>query len=313
MSDSSDESIPGTPPHRAPPRRGRYSNDLASYVKKNVNTAIAGAAQGSVASATGFSAAEGGGSGEAGVSSRDVERVKPRMLLAPGEDGRATVSDWIANPHMPKRRIVRLEWSWDMGLRHLNLNHKRNMHTLTPTLHRWFYRQDRDGKPTGWFWLPLDATPLFEMQDTFVGNEEARASYTPWMRTNARRNPNSFYNTTKFQYRLVPLPTMNSPAFSITHGTTTYAYPFTDLPPVTSRIPPHVVVVDTGRKLRQLYDSDTGAIAFEEDFAWMSDSVTRDMMTAVQRIYMAWICAWPERRWLEGGDEEDEDDDEYSD
>ncbi|CAA7265642.1 unnamed protein product [Cyclocybe aegerita] len=104
---------------------------------------------------------------------------------------------------------------------------------------------------------------------------------------------------------------MNSPTFSIAHGTTKHAYPFTSLPPITSRIPPHIVIIDTGRKLSQLYDSD---IAFERDFAWISDSATQDMMTAMQRIYLAWMGAKPEQRWLEGGEGEDEDDDdEYSD
>ncbi|CAA7265638.1 unnamed protein product [Cyclocybe aegerita] len=283
MSGSSDESTPGTPPHRAPPRRGRYSDGLPSYVKRNVTRAAAAVAAGGVASAASSAAAKGGGAGEAGGSSSEVERVKLRMLLGPGEDGRSAVSDWIANPHTPGTKVI---WSWNIAICHLKLNQRRNMRTSKT-------------KTAGWFWLPLDTTAIFEMQDTFVGSAEARSSYTPGMTTNVRRNPNSFYRTTKFQYRLVPLPTMNSPTF-------------TDLPPVTSRVPPHFVVVDTGKKLSQLYDSHTGAIAFERDFAWISDSATQDMMTAMQRIYLAWMGVKLERRWLEGGREDGEEEEDYS-
>ncbi|EDR01702.1 uncharacterized protein LACBIDRAFT_310731 [Laccaria bicolor S238N-H82] len=123
--------------------------------------------------------------------------------------------------------------------------------------------------PVGWFWLPVDLDILSNMHATYVGNvfifpvlPEARD------KMNVRKDPESFYGRScKFRYQLIPLSGMEA-SWSIKRYTGNAlgpfdpnliehsAYPFTNLLPIELHVPYHFVIVNTGKKLRQLYGMD---------------------------------------------------------
>jgi hypothetical protein len=80
-------------------------------------------------------------------------------------------------------------------------------------------------------------------------------------------------------------------------------YPFTDLPPFKLHVPYHFVIVNTGKKLLQLYGMDL--INFESDFPFLSLNA-KNIMRAVRNIYVAWMKAKPDPKWVSGEDYDDE-------
>jgi hypothetical protein len=80
-------------------------------------------------------------------------------------------------------------------------------------------------------------------------------------------------------------------------------YPFSDLPHFELHVPYHFVIVNTGKKLLQLYGTDE--INFEIDFPFLLPSA-KNMMRAVRNIYVAWMMAMPNPKWLTGEDYDDE-------
>jgi len=80
-------------------------------------------------------------------------------------------------------------------------------------------------------------------------------------------------------------------------------YPFNDLLHFELHVPYHFVIVNTGKKLFQLYGMDE--INFEIDFPFLLPS-DKNMMRAVRNIYVAWITATPDPKWLRGEDYDDE-------
>lgn len=80
-------------------------------------------------------------------------------------------------------------------------------------------------------------------------------------------------------------------------------YPFDDLLNFKLHVPYHFVIVNTGKKLFQLYGLDE--IDFERDFSFLQgeDFVnTRTIMMIMRNIYIAWNLAKPDSRWLTGVD-----------
>lgn len=80
-------------------------------------------------------------------------------------------------------------------------------------------------------------------------------------------------------------------------------YPFNNLPHFELHVPYHFVIVNTGKKLFQLYGKEE--INFEIDFYFLQPS-DKNMMRAVRNIYVAWTMATPDRKWLSGEDYDDE-------
>lgn len=124
-----------------------------------------------------------------------------------------------------------------------------------------------------------------------------------------------FYGiSSKFQYRLIPLPDMEE-SWSVKRYTANppgpfdpnlvkySVYPFNDLPPFKLHVPYHFVIVNTGKKLLQLYGME--AINFESDFPFLLPSA-RNIMRAVRNIYVAWMLAVPDPIWLSGEGYNDE-------
>jgi hypothetical protein len=74
-------------------------------------------------------------------------------------------------------------------------------------------------------------------------------------------------------------------------------YPFTDFPPIELHVPYHFVIVNTGKKLLQLYGK--GAINFERDFPFLL-AEHKNIMRAVRNIYVAWTTAMPTTSFTEG-------------
>jgi len=78
-------------------------------------------------------------------------------------------------------------------------------------------------------------------------------------------------------------------------------YPFDSLPNFELHVPYHFVIVNTGKKLFQLYG--LGEIDFEKDFPFLQseDLVnTRAIMMILRNIYVAWNLAKPDPTWLTG-------------
>lgn len=112
----------------------------------------------------------------------------------------------------------------------------------------------------------------------------------------------------KFEYRFIPFPGMGNSWSVKTYGgdplgafdpnLVNYSmYPFDDLPTFELHVPYHFVIVNTGKKLVQLYGMDTAD--FEADFPFLSPA-DRIMMRAVRNIYVAWMNAQPDLRWCNG-------------
>jgi hypothetical protein len=76
-------------------------------------------------------------------------------------------------------------------------------------------------------------------------------------------------------------------------------YPFSDLQHFELHVPYHFVIVNTGKKLLQLYGMDE--INFEIDFPFLLPSA-KIMMRAVRNIYVAWMRVTPDPKWLCGDD-----------
>jgi hypothetical protein len=78
-------------------------------------------------------------------------------------------------------------------------------------------------------------------------------------------------------------------------------YPFSDLPNFELHIPYHFVIVNTGKKLFQIYGLDE--IDFARDFPFLQDArslPTRTIMLILRNIYVAWTLATPDPKWLTG-------------
>lgn len=176
------------------------------------------------------------------------------------------------------------------------------------TLHRWFDMM-KASKPVGWFWLPVDLNILVNMHDTVCVCISTLAS----LRTNVTA-VSSTGKSGKFDYQLISLPDMKA-SWSLKHYAASdlgpfdpklvkhSVYPFNDLPHFELHVPFHFVIVNTGKKLLQLYGMD--AINFEIDFPFLM-AATKNMMRAVRNIYVAWIMATPDPKWLNGEDYDDE-------
>ncbi|KIM36415.1 hypothetical protein M413DRAFT_449133, partial [Hebeloma cylindrosporum] len=208
----------------------------------------------------------------------------------------------------PDKELDRLEWSWGLPYNTLNVDTRRNIHTLAIDLHRLF-DATKDNKPTGWFWIPSDDALglLRTMYGVYVdaGNQTGGTQ-------NTRHAPNSFYKkSTKFTYRLIPLPDMmeswsvrryegDSDAPFDPEEIQQSVYPFTDLPDIELHIPYHFVIVNTGKKLLQLYGH--GKINYARDFHFLGvdDFLTRDLMDNTLDIYAAWMSSTPDPQWLTG-------------
>jgi len=112
----------------------------------------------------------------------------------------------------------------------------------------------------------------------------------------------------KFQYRLIPLPNMSESLSVQRYGgdlsgpfnpslVEHSVYPFNGLPTFELHVPYHFVIVNTGKKLYQLYGTE--AIEFDRDFSFLSDPA-KNMMDIVRNIYVAWMEARPSLEWLGG-------------
>ena len=112
----------------------------------------------------------------------------------------------------------------------------------------------------------------------------------------------------KFQYRLIPLPNMSESLSVQRYGgdlsgpfnpslVEHSVYPFNGLPTFELHVPYHFVIVNTGKKLYQLYGTE--AIEFDRDFSFLSDPA-KNMMDIVRNIYVAWMEAQPSLEWLRG-------------
>ena len=78
-------------------------------------------------------------------------------------------------------------------------------------------------------------------------------------------------------------------------------YPFDDLPNFELHVPYHFVIVNTGKKLFQLYG--LGEIDFARDFSFLQGENlinTRTIMMILRNIYIAWNFAKPDPIWLTG-------------
>ena len=78
-------------------------------------------------------------------------------------------------------------------------------------------------------------------------------------------------------------------------------YPFGDLPNFELHVPYHFVIVNTGKKLFQIYGLD--GIDFERDFPFLQGAwglPTRTIMVILRNIYVAWTLATPDPKWLTG-------------
>jgi len=78
-------------------------------------------------------------------------------------------------------------------------------------------------------------------------------------------------------------------------------YPFSDLPNFELHIPYHFVIVNTGKKLFQIWGLDK--INFARDFPFLQGprgSLTRTIMVILRNIYVAWTLATPDPKWLTG-------------
>ncbi|KIM37114.1 hypothetical protein M413DRAFT_77420 [Hebeloma cylindrosporum] len=212
----------------------------------------------------------------------------------------------------PSNHLDRFEWSWEKPYFSLNVNTRWNIHPLSIDLHRLF-DATKDNQPTGWFWVPtVDVLSLLaHMHTIYVGNDHYETPTGDF--SNAQLNPYSLYgDTTKFSYRFIPLPDMEK-SWSVRRYTGNLheplvpdriqqsVYPFDDLPAFKLHVPYHFVIVNTGKKLFQLYER--GEINFQRDFAFLEAprfTLVRTTMRILRNLYVAWISSTPEKAWLAG-------------
>ncbi|EDR05288.1 uncharacterized protein LACBIDRAFT_294852 [Laccaria bicolor S238N-H82] len=268
------------------PKKRKTASTLASYVKSNViREAVA-------------------------VHGAPTEGHQPKCLIS-GVSDKMTILEFshVMGGSTPSKEMDCLEWSWNRKYYSLNVDTRKNLQIIRVTLHRWF-DMTKASNPVGWFWLPVDLDILSNMHATYVGNvfifpvlPEARD------KMNVRKDPESFYGRScKFRYQLIPLSGMEA-SWSIKRYTGNAlgpfdpnliehsAYPFTNLLPIELHVPYHFVIVNTGKKLRQLYGMD--AINFERDFPFLLPT-QKFVMTAVRNIYVAWMAAMPPTSFTEG-------------
>ena len=78
-------------------------------------------------------------------------------------------------------------------------------------------------------------------------------------------------------------------------------YPFSDLPKFELHIPYHFVIVNTGKKLFQIWG--LGKINFARDFPFLQgpqSAPTRTIMRILRNIYVTWTLATPDPKWFTG-------------
>ncbi|THV07358.1 hypothetical protein K435DRAFT_742461 [Dendrothele bispora CBS 962.96] len=214
------------------------------------------------------------------------------------------------NRATPSVEIDCLEWSWNMKYHTLNVDTRNNVQTVRTGLHRW-YDMTEASKPVGWFWFPDDFV-IRGFHSTYVGAKDIDS--VAGRKTNARKDPFSFYTRPSldtFRYRLIPLPGM-AESWSVKRYTGNpfspfdpelllhYKYPFENLPICDLHIPYHFVIVNTGKKLQQLYGTEP--IEYDRDFPFLAD-IDRLLLNAVRNVYVAWMDAQPSSEFYRGDDD----------
>ncbi|CAA7269669.1 unnamed protein product [Cyclocybe aegerita] len=275
---------------KTPKKRKKTASSLPSYVKQNVILEVATMH---------------------GVPPKDA---RPQCFISRASD-EMTVLEFshVTSGSTPAKEMDCLEWAWKRKYYTLNVDTRKNIQTLRISLHRWFDKT-KGSKPVGWFWLPVDLNIVLHMYAAYVGSDVIlpEAGTT----ANVRKDPQVFYKSEKFQYQLIPLPDMKL-SWSVKHYTAdplrlfdpsliNYSvYPFDDLPPFELHVPYHFVIANTGKKLFQLYGY--GTIDFQTHFYFLSP-LAKNMMRAVRNIYVAWMMATPNPKWLSGEGYDDEQD-----
>ncbi|KAL0960389.1 hypothetical protein HGRIS_005430 [Hohenbuehelia grisea] len=190
--------------------------------------------------------------------------------------------------------LTKLEWVWNMQLGTLNLDTRKNVHTIIDSIHKRFDHMN----PFSCLWLPWDVEILRQFEHN-------------WKLSTTRLDPNSLYGRQKkFAYRFIASPEMkNFLGFQTYKGPLTdvkkgvveqHLYPFTEVPPLTLTIFPHFVVYDTGRKLETLVrDQEPSISLIHNHFSKLTDIEAQALIICF-KLYKRWMSATPSGNFLAG-------------
>ncbi|KAJ8517696.1 hypothetical protein ONZ45_g5151 [Pleurotus djamor] len=191
--------------------------------------------------------------------------------------------------------LTKLEWAWDMGYGHLNLNSRYNIQILTEALHTLF-----DHRASYWFWLPLDTNVVTSLHSCYVGEKKA---------INGRFDPTQLFTIEPkhcFHYALVVPENLRKESFAFfrfqgdspeTPTEKANSITYEPISPVDLHLSPHYVIFDLGRKLERYKDSEAtdweGIQArLQEEFEFTEDAYWLNLKFCYE-IYRAWMETTP--------------------
>ncbi|KAF8435483.1 hypothetical protein L210DRAFT_3762736 [Boletus edulis BED1] len=222
--------------------------------------------------------------------------AKNRVLAVDPHEGRCLIEN--CNPARavefaycyPRRltkdsaRVTSLEYWWDMKYYTLNLDTRYNIFPVNASLHRMF---DKPNTFPSWTLLPLDEVIRIFWNTLKLEDGRLRAS----------RGNFPTFSDKLFRYRLITLPESKLKGCTITrqHAVTDddtpsidhfrlYAYPFHDYLIVESHLRPHFVILEAGRKLKQLPLTYIPALLAQYP-----------ILAQVSDLYESWTAALPKR------------------
>ncbi|KAK7438587.1 hypothetical protein VKT23_017922 [Stygiomarasmius scandens] len=288
LSDSNLVSVQPVVANRLPVKQ-KKKRSLASYVKRNVNKEVVKA-----------------------LAPAETSKVECICVISRARPSRTVIEySHVMDLETSSHEMDCLEWAWGMEYRTLNLDTRMNIQTIRAPMHHW-YNMTEASKPVGWFWLPDDLGVILDMHRTYVGQGDIEP--VAGRITDVRKDPYTFYTVipgSRFRYRLIPLLGM-ARSWSVKQyaGDPSgpfdpdflryYEYPFDTLPECYLHIPYHFVIVNTGKKLFQLYGKQQ--IDYARDFSFLSNR-EQYTLNAVRNIYVAWINAQHPSQSLRGEDD----------
>ncbi|KAG6372243.1 hypothetical protein JVT61DRAFT_8044 [Boletus reticuloceps] len=238
--------------------------------------------------------------------------AKKRVLAVDPHKGRCLIQN--CNParavefaHCYPRRLTKdsarmasLEYWWDMKYHTLNLDTRYNIFPVNASLHHMF---DKPNTFPSWTLLPTDEV-IMKFWNTLERGEDGRL-HASRGKSNilCERCPlhllmySMIVKDKNFRYRLITLPESMLKGCVITrqHAVTgddtpsldhfrLYAYPFHDYPIVESHLRPHFVILEAGRKVKQLPIIYIPALLAQHP-----------ILGQVSQLYESWTAALPKR------------------